>query len=234
MSVKYKAIISYTEIVHREGISLQRGMNYRVKPTYSIVQMSVRKGAPYNDRWHEDTGILEYEGHDEPRRGGVEPKRRDQPMHTPGGLLTENGKFFRAAIAYKKGDASAEIVQVYEKGPSDFFVGSSRNKGVYRIMANGRLGYDAAAAAEDRATLGSDPSAAAEPYGTGEISRFSGDFACFAHAVGLKALNPNRWPARGIGLERLPRPPGRRHFPPTRNPEGPLFHVRDRNEHRTG
>lgn len=58
-------------------------------------------------------------------------------------------------------------------------------------MANGGLRYDSAAVAEDRATLGSAPSAATEPFGTGEISWFSGDFACFAHAVGLKALNPN-------------------------------------------
>lgn len=97
---------------------------------------------------------------------------------------------------------------VNKLGPSGFSVGSPRNKGVYRMMANGSLGYDGAAVAEDRATLGSEPSAAAEPYGTGEISRFSGDFACFAHAVGLKALNPRLRPARGSGLVTLLRTPG--------------------------
>jgi len=59
------------------------------------------------------------------------------------------------------------------------------------MKANGRLWYDAAAAAEDRATLGSDPSAVVEPYGTGEIPRFSRDFAGFSHAIGLNAINPN-------------------------------------------
>lgn len=85
-------------------------------------------------------------------------------------------------------------------------------------MANGRLGYNSTAVAEDKATLGSDPSAATEPYGTGEICRFWGDFACFVHAVGLKAVNPNGpW-----HLARTARQdPVRGDFPPTKNPEGP-------------
>jgi hypothetical protein len=40
---------------------------------------------------------------------------------------------------------------------------------IYRFMANGNSTYTDTAAAEDRATLGSDPSAAAGPYGTGGI-----------------------------------------------------------------
>lgn len=141
MSVKYKAIISYTEIIHREGISLQRGMNYRVKPSYSIVLMSVRMGAPYNDRWHEATGILEYEGHDEPRRSGLKPKKRDQPRYTSGGAPTENGKFFDAAIAYNKGEASAEIVQVYEKIAQGIWCDQGRFELIdaAQVKAGGRL-----------------------------------------------------------------------------------------------
>lgn len=46
-------------------------------------------------------------------------------------------------------------------GPSRFIVGSTRNKGVDRFEANGRLAYDEAAFAEDRARLGSDTSPAA-------------------------------------------------------------------------
>ncbi|MCH8151658.1 MAG: HNH endonuclease [Planctomycetes bacterium] len=113
--IRYKAIISYPEIVKREGIMLQRGMNFRVNLKYSIILMSVRKGAPYNDQWHDDTGLLEYEGHDVPRRGDLDPKAIDQPMEHPGGRLTENGKFYQAARAYKEGHAPADIVQVYEK-----------------------------------------------------------------------------------------------------------------------
>lgn len=112
---RYKAIISYPEIVKREGVMLQRGMNFRVKPSYSIFLMSVRKGAPYKDRWHEESGILEYEGHDVPHKGAIDPKKLDQPMTTANGNLSENGKFFEAARAFATGKASSEIVQVYEK-----------------------------------------------------------------------------------------------------------------------
>jgi hypothetical protein len=96
--MRYKSIISYAEIIKREEIMLQRGMNFRIKPGYSIILMSVRKGAPYRDRWHEDTNILEYE-----------------PLHTSTGTLTENGKFFEAAMAYKEKKHKPEVVQVYEK-----------------------------------------------------------------------------------------------------------------------
>jgi hypothetical protein len=65
---------------------------------YSVFLMAVRKGAPYADAIDEKTGTLIYEGHDVPRtQGGPDPKSVDQPMTTPGGLWTENGKFFRAA-----------------------------------------------------------------------------------------------------------------------------------------
>lgn len=94
---------------------LQRGMNFRIKPRYSVILMSVRKGAPYQDKWHDDLGLLEYEGHDEPRRGRADPKKVDQPRQSANGSLTENGKFYNAAIAFKDGKAAAEIVQVYEK-----------------------------------------------------------------------------------------------------------------------
>jgi len=94
---------------------LQRGMNFRVKPHYSIILMSVRKGAPYKDRWHEDTGLLEYEGHDVPKHPGIDPKKLDQPMSYGTGTLTENGKFYDAAVAFKEEKAPAETVQVYEK-----------------------------------------------------------------------------------------------------------------------
>ena len=111
----YKSIISYSDIIKREDIMLQRGMNYKIKHGYSIILMSVRKGAPYKDRWHEDTGLLEYEGHDEPRRIGIEPKKKDQPLKNASGTLTDNGKFFQAAEEYKAGKRKPEIVQVYEK-----------------------------------------------------------------------------------------------------------------------
>jgi len=115
MALRYKTIISYAEIVKREEIMLQKGMNFRIKPNYSIILMSVRKSAPYKDRWHEDTGLLEYEGHDEPKRGEMNTKKIDQPMRYASGKLSENGKFYEAAVAYKEGSAKPDVVQVYEK-----------------------------------------------------------------------------------------------------------------------
>ena len=115
MGLRYRAIISYADIVKRENMTLQRGMNYRVKPHYSIILMSVRKGAPYQDQWHEETGVLEYEGHDELKRAGLDPKTVDQPARFSGGTLTENGKFWQAADDHKAGKREPEIVQVYEK-----------------------------------------------------------------------------------------------------------------------
>lgn len=115
MAVRYKSIISYADIVKREDFILQKGMNFRIKPTYSIILMSVRKGAPYRDRWHQESGLLEYEGHDLPRTGRTDPKAVDQPMTSANGALTENGKFYEAAMKYKDGQAKPEPVQVYEK-----------------------------------------------------------------------------------------------------------------------
>lgn len=123
---RYREIISYPDMVQREGIALQKGMNFRVRggaAGYSIILMSVRKGAPYQDRWHDESsddlhaGMLEYEGHDMPtaRHSKVDPKTVDQPMTLASGALTENGKFYEAVLATKSGRAAAEVVQVYEK-----------------------------------------------------------------------------------------------------------------------
>src|SRR5688500_14251668 len=124
--MRYREIISYTDMVQREGIALQKGMNFRVRSCasgYAIILMSLRRGAPYQDQWHEDSeggphaGMLEYEGHDAPRlrNSGVDPKRTDQPMKLPSGKLTDNGKFYEAAMAAKAGTVEPEVVQVYEK-----------------------------------------------------------------------------------------------------------------------
>lgn len=100
----------------REGLSLQRGMNYRAGDGYSIILMSQRPNAPYRDRIEDDWATLIYEGHDEPKRAGSpDPKTVDQPGETERGTLTENGKFARAAERYARGEALPERVRVYEK-----------------------------------------------------------------------------------------------------------------------
>jgi hypothetical protein len=78
--------------------------------------MSVRPNAPYHDRIEDDGSTLIYEGHDVPRTQGLtDPKVFDQPDHTRTGLLTENGKFHKAAQEFKQGLRKPELVKVYEK-----------------------------------------------------------------------------------------------------------------------
>src|SRR5438552_3321919 len=63
------------------------------------------------------TGMLTYEGHDEPQQAGrPNSKEVDQPLTTPKGSWTENGKFFRAAMHFKSGlREKPELIKVYEK-----------------------------------------------------------------------------------------------------------------------
>lgn len=109
-------VISYLEMCQREGVSLQRGMNYRLGRDYSVLLMSVRLNAPYRDSVQDDGAVLIYEGHDAARsRHTPNPKVVDQPEFTPSDQRTENGKFHRAAQDYKSGLRNPESVRVYEK-----------------------------------------------------------------------------------------------------------------------
>lgn len=109
-------ILSYLEMCHPEGVNLQRGMNYRLGGTYSVILMSLRKNAPYADRIEENGHVLIYEGHDVPNRNKQRnPKLIDQPMHNPSGSLTQNGLFYQAAQKYKNNGSELELVKVYEK-----------------------------------------------------------------------------------------------------------------------
>jgi hypothetical protein len=109
-------IIPYIEMCRREGVSLQRGMNYQLGGHHSVILMSVRPGAPYADRFEDDGSTLIYEGHDVSRSArGINPKHFDQPEYTPSGSLTENGKFHKAAQEFKTGRRPPERVRVYEK-----------------------------------------------------------------------------------------------------------------------
>jgi hypothetical protein len=110
-------VISYLTVCNEEGGNLQKGMNFHpFRRSYSVLFMSVRKGAPYQDKLLEDGRVLIYEGHDQPRRaGGPDPKSVDQPLITTSGRQNENGKFFYAASEFKAGRQAPELVRVYEK-----------------------------------------------------------------------------------------------------------------------
>jgi len=109
-------VISYLEMCQAWSASLQKGMNYHLRPDRSVILMSRRTNAPYRDRIEEDGAVLIYEGHDVARNLHTpNPKSVDQPRSTPTGRLTQNGLFEQAAIQTKSGKCSPEIVAVYEK-----------------------------------------------------------------------------------------------------------------------
>ncbi|MCL4561580.1 MAG: HNH endonuclease [Chloroflexi bacterium] len=109
-------IIPYLEMCQREGLSLQRGMNFRINWEYSIILMSQRTNAPYKDHVEGDGSVLIYEGHDVPRSKLIpDPKIVDQERYLPNGNLTENGKFHKAAQEYINHLRDPEKVKVYEK-----------------------------------------------------------------------------------------------------------------------
>lgn len=109
-------VISYLEMCQREGTSLQRGMNFSLGDDHSVILMSIRPNAPYNDRFEDNGSTLIYEGHDVPRsKSTPDPKAVDQPKKTKTGKLTQNGRFHQAAQRYQDGDRPPERVRVYEK-----------------------------------------------------------------------------------------------------------------------
>jgi hypothetical protein len=115
-TMRSNEVISYIEMCNREGLSLQRGMNFNAAKSHSIILSSHRPGAPYNDVLEEDGTVLIYEGHDEPRtKENLYPKELDQPLETKSGRPTQNGHFYKAAQAYAQGKAEASRVRVYEK-----------------------------------------------------------------------------------------------------------------------
>lgn len=109
-------VISHAQLSIAEGQSLQKGMNYKVTPEYSVFLMSIRRNAPYKDELDTKTNSIIYEGHDARKDHAENPKLVDQPYHTPKGTITENGKFFVEAEAYKLGTRKdPHVIKVYEK-----------------------------------------------------------------------------------------------------------------------
>jgi hypothetical protein len=125
-------IILYRQMCDAEGVqTLQRGMNYRLNTNYSVILMSQRRNAPYEDKILEDGLSIEYEGHDVPKSvQGVDPKALDQPGQTKTGKLTQNGRFVQAIEEFKAGAREPEILRVYEK----LFAGVWSEKGFFRLV----------------------------------------------------------------------------------------------------
>lgn len=127
-------ILSYREMCEAENVqTLQRGMNFRMNPSYSVILMSQRSNAPYSDKIHDDGVTIEYEGHDVSRISGDHthnPKIEDQPEKLPSGRLTQNGYFIKAAKDHKENKVAPELVKVYEK----VFPGVWSLKGYFNLI----------------------------------------------------------------------------------------------------
>jgi len=109
-------VISYLEMCAQEGTSLQRGMNFHLRGMFSVILMSLRPNAPYADRVEDNGSTLIYEGHDVSKTNDTPiPKIIDQPMYNPGGSLTQNGLFYKAAKNYAERKKHPELIRVYEK-----------------------------------------------------------------------------------------------------------------------
>jgi len=123
-------IINYFDLVANEGgKQVQKGMNFGIGLSYSIVLMSTAKNAPYNDEMIND-GIIKYEGHDVYSSSKYDKKKLDQPMMYSSGTLTENGKFFQAAHEFKNDKREAAKIRVYRKLRKGIWV----NMGFYDLI----------------------------------------------------------------------------------------------------
>lgn len=109
--LKPNDIISYRELCIIEGQEqLQRGMNFNLGGSYSVVLMSVKPNAPYSDKISADGLTVYYEGHD---AAGDKLKKENQPATLPSGVLTQNGLFKAAVDGSKYSDV--HLVRIYEK-----------------------------------------------------------------------------------------------------------------------
>lgn len=132
-------ILSYREMCDAENVqTLQRGMNFRMNSSYSVILMSQRTNAPYQDKVYTDGITIEYEGHDVSKRAyNHNPKSENQPEKLPTGRLTQNGHFIKAVEEYKKNKKNPELVKVYEK----IFPGVWSLKGYFDLI-NYKQVYD--------------------------------------------------------------------------------------------
>ena len=103
-------------------MNLQKGMNFRCNPNYSVLLMSTRDGAPFEDEIAADGRVLIYEGHNIYKQyTDKDPYKVNQPRNTPKGTLTDNGKFEKAAL----GLVHTILFALYGKSPTKPFKGEN-------------------------------------------------------------------------------------------------------------
>ncbi len=123
-------IISASELSVREGMNLQKGMNFRDKGEQLSVFLVLPRDGVYTDIWDEAQMRYGYEGHDSIAEGAT-GRTDDQLLMYASGKPTDNGKFYKAAHAYKDGIRAEPLqVQTYEKlDPGVWF-----DKGIFDLI----------------------------------------------------------------------------------------------------
>ena len=112
---KPTSILSTSELMEREGIRPEKSMNFRDKGEALSVFLVLAKDGVFKDAWDAKRQVYSFDGHDSTTKetGG---KSLDQLLMYGGDKLTENGKFFKAANAFKDGMRAEPLqIQVYEK-----------------------------------------------------------------------------------------------------------------------
>ncbi|MBQ7328239.1 MAG: HNH endonuclease [Clostridia bacterium] len=109
-------VIKDSDIVFEEGRALRREMNFHIEhKSYSIILIYTNRN---NYKVGDDGRTVLHEGHNVQKthnKTNLSEKYVDQPMKTPEGLLTENGKFYMAALDYKNKKTAVHKVKMYEK-----------------------------------------------------------------------------------------------------------------------
>ncbi len=122
-------ILSAAELIAREGVNLQKGMNYRDAGGLLSVFLVLEHEGEYHDEWDADSETYTYQGHDSTTVS--DGKLRDQIAMYSDGRATDNGKFLKAANNFKDGMRDEPLqVQVYEKlDPGVWF-----DKGIFNLV----------------------------------------------------------------------------------------------------
>lgn len=122
-------ILSATELIAREGVNLQKGMNYRDRGGQLSVFLVLEHEGIFHDEWDFDSETYSFIGHDSTTVEGG--KLKDQVAMYSDGRLSDNGKFFRAANDFKDRMRDEPLqVQIYEKlDPGVWF-----DKGIFNLV----------------------------------------------------------------------------------------------------
>lgn len=161
------SILSANELMEREGIMLHKSMNFRDHgEQLSVFLVLAKDDGEYRDEWNAKKQLYTFEGHDSTTKetGG---KSKDQLLMYGGDKLTDNGKFYKAAHAFKDRVRKEPLqVQVYEKlDPGVWF-----DKGIFDLvdaapqMEEGRKVFKFFLQPADRMREDRDPALEEERY----------------------------------------------------------------------